>query len=252
LIDGAGIREHIGDPRELQWVDLSELSKETCCSCVDGREERGVIGTPGGDAGEFVLLLAAQEQASGTRFDRAAVREALLDRLERFGAFYMHTDEQALAASGDSEERLLEPAHQGCGHLRLQMQHPDQYGVRRELVGDFLRAFHELRREGAPGLELVRLAGDHRESAVLVVRVEGDESRVPLISPSRGDHQVFVHHPDVASHLRRVQGGPDLFDDIERLAARQLEATLGHLAPGLPVFEARFAADGSCEIGQVT
>lgn len=247
-VDARWIRAHIGTPQEIRWIEVSELLGRTCCSCVDGREERGVIGTPGGDAGEFVLLLTAREQASGATFGRTEIRQALLDRLDRFGSFYMHTDDQAQAASGDSGEHSVEPAHQGCGHLRLMLEHPDQYGVRRELVTDFLRAFHELRSEGTPGLDLVRLAGDHRESAVLNVRVAGDKSRVPLIAPSRGESQVFVNHPDVVSHFRRSGAGSDLFDAVQKLAARQLAATLGHLAPGLPVFEVTFAPDGTYEV----
>jgi hypothetical protein len=147
------------------------------------------------------------------------------------------------------------------------LQHSAEYGTRRELVLSFLRAFFRLWWEGAPETELVVLPGDHREAAVLNVRLAEEVwglSRVPLISPACGGRQMFVNHPDVASFLRRATvqalvrgGGPlsvgtvqeDMLQAaIDELAARQLGVTIGYLAKGLPVFEVVFAADGSFDV----
>ena len=54
-----------------------------------------MIGTPGGDAGEFLLVLAALEQATGTVLDEETVLRTLLANLDNFGVFYMHTDGHA-------------------------------------------------------------------------------------------------------------------------------------------------------------
>ena len=41
----------------------AEIARQDRLSCVDGRDDSGVMGTPGGDAGEFLLALAAVEAA---------------------------------------------------------------------------------------------------------------------------------------------------------------------------------------------
>ena len=83
-------------------------------------------------------------------------------------------------------------------------------------------------------------------------------SRIPLVSPLAAGTQLFISHPQVADFLRKQQTHflalqRDLLDlpygqaqDVERVMAelgvRQLTQTLGVLAKGLPVFEARFNA----------
>ncbi|NPC68864.1 rhodanese-like domain-containing protein [Corallococcus exiguus] len=292
------IERHVGDPSQVRWARLSALLMTGRRSCVDGRDEQGVIGTPGGDAGEFLLALAAVENVTGARFDDATVEELLFQELEVFGRFYMHTDTlawgklvAALAAdqrlssqrlpTRDDEagwhafvdhppvdarpvvmEQLLEPAHMGCGHLKLMLTRPQDYGVRPDLVRSFLRAFHDLRWQGVPELEFVTLSGEHDEAAVLTVFVEEelwDMAPIPLVSPSVGPKQVFVAHPQVAAKHRDhyveffqrlprwVKVEPHqvepLRTEMNALAATQLGHTLKSLARGLPIFEARF--DGS-------
>ena len=55
----AHVEQHIGDPRNVRWIKLASMVSFGHCSCIDGRDERGVVGTLGGDAGEFLLSLAA-------------------------------------------------------------------------------------------------------------------------------------------------------------------------------------------------
>jgi hypothetical protein len=52
----------------VRWVKMAALLLHGKSSCVDGRDDHGVIGTPGGDAGEFLLALTSIE-----RVDRQAV-----------------------------------------------------------------------------------------------------------------------------------------------------------------------------------
>lgn len=298
------VRDHVGDPCSVRWIKLSSMIAHARVSCIDGRDERGIIGSPGGDGGEFLLGLAAIEQATGRILDEETVAQGLLAHFDTFGHFYLHTDVRAFealigalqadprvqpAASGITgpeewfafvrrappglRETLLEhltaPAHLGCGHIRLMLGHSDEYGIRRELVVSFLRAFFRLWWEGAPEVGMTVLPGEHEEGAVVNVRFAEPVwglSRIPLISPACGGRQMFVNHPDVAAFLRRATvrayargAGPlsvepfqadGLQRAVDELAARQLRVTVGRLAEGLPVFDVVFAADGTFDVRQ--
>lgn len=158
---------HAGDPEALRWV---EPGAGVGLSCVDGRSDDDVLGSPGGDAGELLLLLAAAEQ-EGEPIDLGEV-PALIDAwVETFGGFYMHTDSHALARLGQSlaadprlatalpqpldpaaleawlrdpplelREALLahivDPNAVGCGHLASVLRAPEDYELRPELAGD--------------------------------------------------------------------------------------------------------------------
>jgi rhodanese-related sulfurtransferase len=283
------IERHVGDPQSVRFLKLAALSLHGRISCVDGRDDSGVVGTLGGDAGEFVLLLAAIEDTTGKRFSAPEVRALLARRLDALGRFYIHTDIEATNAfigsmRSDSRlddalsgiqgatqwraflmsppadvrdvvlEHLLHPEHLGCGHLRLMWSNPERYGVRGELVSDFIRAFMQERWAGAVEAELVPLPGGHAERAVLRVFVEGELqpfTPIPLVSPSYRGVQMFVCHPRVVSYLRRQlvafalqhralvpDASPEaVHAEIDRLSAKQTEATLGALAKGLPIFD---------------
>jgi rhodanese-related sulfurtransferase len=234
------IEQHVGDPSQVRWVRLAALLVSGKRSCVDGRDPQGVVGTPGGDAGELVLALSAIEAVTGQRIADAAIPQLLLRELDTFGRFYMHTDTHAWATflgsvRGDPRlarglvdptdeaawfellkrpphairpvllEHLLEPANMGCGHLKLMLKNQDEYGVRPELLRGFLRAFYDLLWEGAPEVELATLEGQHDEAAILSVFVDDalwDFTPIPLVSPSVGRNQVFVAHPQVAARHR--------------------------------------------------
>jgi rhodanese-related sulfurtransferase len=296
------VRDHVGDPRSVRWIKLASLVTHERFSCVDGRDERSVIGTPGGDAGEFLLALAAWEQTMGRRLDEPTVRNALLASLDHLGAFYMHTDGHAFDAliervRSDSrlqtmvaritepeewgrffirppeeawdalEEHMTDPAHVGCGHMRLMLEHSDDYGIRRELVVFFLGAFCRLMWAGAPELTLTLLPGGHKEGAVVNVRMEEEIfglSRIPLLSPACSAGQMFVNHPGVSSYLRQAvvelhkrglgglrvdaSKGGDFEAAFSELAERHIERTVGTLAKGLPVYDVEFSRAGSFDV----
>lgn len=291
------VSDHIGDPRTVRWIKLPALVMHGHSACVDGRDERGVVGTPGGDAGKFILALAAVEQATGTTLSGDVIAEALRTHIDTFGDFYIHTDGlafEALIAAVDGDERLeqhvaglktnadwlgfvesppkeardaliehlVRPAHIGCGHIRLMMQHSDEYGLRRELVASVVRSVFRLWWDGLPEVSVTLLPGEHAEGAVVNVRVEKELwglSWVPLISPACGATQMFVNHPQVSARLRgaimqfHLRGhGPVPVADREpafraafaELAERHLAVTLGYLAKDLPVYEVTFRGDG--------
>ncbi|HEU0036034.1 MAG TPA: rhodanese-like domain-containing protein [Kofleriaceae bacterium] len=235
------IAEHVLDPLAVRWVKLGAFLLHGKRSCVDGRDEQGVIGTPGGDAGELLLALAVTERITRKSFSDEDVERILVRHIDTFGRFYMHTDVIAttqlivegyhkdpriaphvanLASAEDWRhfhkrpppeireavlEHLVKPELMGCGHLRLAMM-LDEYGVRPALARAFLRAFHRLRWTGSPELEWVVLGGAHEEGAVANVVVDGNlhtYTRIPLVSPSVSGVQMFVNHPQVTAFLRR-------------------------------------------------
>lgn len=236
------IRDHVGDPRSVQWVKMAAFLLHGKISCVDGRDDHGVVGTPGGDAGELLLAVAATEALTGRTIARPAFAALLSAYLDTFGHFYVHTDTAAgnrFIASMRADpvlgpelpppsmeafqwrrylmeppehlrplmlEHVGLPEHIGCGHLRLMSQHGEEYGVRPELVRWFFQEYFTIRWNGAVEAEFVVLGGGHREGAVVNVRL-GDEiwpfTRVPLVSPACGETQMFVNHPEVAAFLRR-------------------------------------------------
>jgi len=299
------IAAHVGDASHVRWMKLAALLVNGKRSCVDGRDDAGVIGTPGGDAGETLLALAAVETVASVRFSQAMLRHLLQVDLDTFGRFYLHTDLHAdhalraavasdaglrahckdvqddaawraflrhppAAAQGALAELLAQPAHLGCGHVKRLVTHAESYGVRPGLAQDFLRVLHEARMAGAPEVEWVTLSGEHDEHGVLNVTLEEQPwmfTSVPLVSPRVGSHQLFVNHPQVAAwqreqyldflvHARVVPGLtaahlPALQAEVPRLAVRQMAATLGALAAGLPVYEACFLLDGGVSVRQV-
>jgi len=236
----ADVEAHVGDPTSVRWMKMAAILSHGRQSCVDGRDETAVVGTPGGDAGELLLGLSAVEAVSGEKLTPLQIRTILARRLGTLGRFYLHGDvasANALIASMRSDRRLdstlskisetmqwrrffasppahvreivlehtLLPAHVGCGHLRLMATKPDVYGARPELVFGLLEAFFRARWDGAIDAEFTALPGGHQEGAVLDVRIDEELrafTQVPLISPLAQGTQTFVSHPEVASYLR--------------------------------------------------
>ncbi|MBL8912146.1 MAG: rhodanese-like domain-containing protein [Archangium sp.] len=238
------IRHHVGDPRTVRWAKLAAFLMHGKTSCVDGRDDHGVVGTPGGDAGEFLLTLASVEWITGKEIPGAQLPKLLLRWVEAFGHFYFHTDVNALntyikklradpripesslplrtdppqawrnfSAGPPQEirqfvlEHLVGADTTGCGHIRFMLTKSAEYGIREGLVRDFLNAFVTTRWNGLVELEYVPLSGGHREGAVVNVRLEEDVqpyTLVPLISPQVSGMQMFVNHPDVTSYSRQL------------------------------------------------
>lgn len=269
---------HVSDRDHVRMTKAATLLLHGTQACVDGRDAHAIIGTPGGDAGELILALAVAEQLGRAPFSEASVDRVFADYLDAFGHFYLHTDVHAArrwldsaGVAGDDVDGLLrapprdaqvallgraaEPAHIGCGHLRLTVERPEAYGVRPGLVHAVLSAYFRRLWSGDARLEFVVLEGSHAESAVLTVQMGQAVhaySQVPLVSPRVGDTEVFVVHPEVSAFVREQNaaflleevpslmsagvGETSFLDALERLAAVQIGETIEALAPGLPVF----------------
>jgi len=233
------IEIHIGDPKQVRWTKAATLLLHGTESCVDGRDDHAVIGTPGGDAGELLAGLATMEKVTGATLTTDQVAELFDGYVDAFGHFYMHTDDHALAALGArlrghaafaglplgelhmvedlvrhppraKQEALMpllsEAAHIGCGHLRLVTQHPEEYGVPPKLVEAFFRAFFRRLWRGDERLEYVVLEGEHEEGAVVNITLGRDVhpyTEIPMVAPKHQGQEMFVNHPQVASFIRR-------------------------------------------------
>ncbi|MHC4452231.1 MAG: rhodanese-like domain-containing protein, partial [Planctomycetota bacterium] len=81
------VREHVGDPRSVHWIKVTSMIAQGSRSCIDGRDDRAVVGTPGGDGGEFLLLLGAIERVTGRSLDEQTVERELLAHLDLYGHF---------------------------------------------------------------------------------------------------------------------------------------------------------------------
>ena len=219
----------------LCWISSDDFLNHISTHCVDGREGCAIVGAPGGDAGEFLLTLAAVEKITGHEIPVGSVKTLFEDYSLYFGHFYFHTDSHmleqlAVDMENDPEmsgyvkglthdqvivelenlirmppakirerllERLISIVKLGCGHLALMRQRESEYGVRTALVNAFLKAFYESMWNGER-VEWEVLKGDHAEKAVLNIIAEtGDEipPQLPLVAPSCHGEQVFVNHP---------------------------------------------------------
>lgn len=298
------IVDHVGDRSKVRRVKLAAFLLARHTSCVDGREDRAIIGTPGGDSGELLLAAAAVERSTGSLLDLSHIPALTRAFADTFGGLYMHTDNHALnrltrslnsdvrfqgavaglATVDDWEtflrepphhlrepllEHLVVPDHVGCGHIKLALTRPADYGIRAEIIVAFLRAFYLAWWDGATDHSWVVLGGDHAEGAVVNVTLEDELTpftEIPMVAPSIGGVQMFVNHPQVVSYLRTqtaqflTQRVPHLLPPtanydrlaelIPSLGAEQGLATLKALAAGLPVFDVHFDRAGTFTVNQ--
>lgn len=234
------LRTTLARPGAVLWTSAASLLGANTVSCIDGREEAPVLGTPGGDAGELVLSLAALEQLLGHPLDPAWIATIFDRYVDDFGRFYLHTDLHAIerlaaALRADPrtapatatwrghedvrafvrsppqamEEALLEhlvaPENVGCGHIRLMITQPSRYGVREGLVSDVLRAAFRRGWRRPELLEYAILDGEHEERGVLEVQIEHAvhaHTLVPMVAPHVGTRELFVLHPQVTAFVR--------------------------------------------------
>lgn len=260
---GAGTPVYL-DPRHVRWVRTAALLATGSESCVDGRDSHAVIGTPGGDAGELLLALAAAEQAGSKPLAAREVETVIDAWLDAFGRLYIHSDVHALQALrarllADPRfarsapqladvtsiealvrhpprelaplllEHLLAPESVGCGHLRSMLLAPDSYQVRKELVVSVLQGIFQRLWRAPESIDWVVLSGEHDEQAVVVVRLAGEirpYTKVPAIAPASELGQAFVAHPQVTAYLRE-QNASFLLEQLPALRQRVSLAELG-------------------------
>jgi len=265
----------------ITWVEAKDLLDATAESCVDGRGHDGIVGTPGGNAGEFILALTVVEKAGRQELDLDKVDEILKRYLEKTGKFYFHTDDHHPdPRSGITEnttesekEKLLETLVKaesiGCGHIGLMTKNPQEYGVRPELLKAVMKSIYKTLWEKPETMEFVVLEGGHKEGAIVNILVDGevnDDTKIPTVAPSHDDIQIFVNHPQAVKYLRDkiaedmeyVIGG-DLGGEFnlesfkeysQKIGDEQLKFTINNLpsAKDKPIYNIKISSDDKCEI----
>ena len=125
-----------------------------------------MIGTPGGDIGEFLLgyncYLDGKNQRAA-QFDevKSDLAAFINQHCSRARPFYKHTDKGTLdnlvlemGASSFPEKRpdnsdawlraLSHSQHTGCGHFRSILSSPEKYSIQKDLPAQVVRAFYDL------------------------------------------------------------------------------------------------------------
>lgn len=280
----------------VRWVKMGELFQEEYDACVDGRETNPVVGNPGGDVSRLAEAVIAVGQVAGRHFNPGEILKVFDWYLGHVGRFYMHTDAHAMhhlaefLNEGYGAKRmggkkfhtpaemynyvinpdprlqvflsryLLDPRFVGCGHMKLMMTKPEQYGMSEKVLRSLSVAFFDTMwnvPERAPQLAYPCLPGDHKEGAVVNIVIPAEEltekTMVPMVAPSDGKISVFVNHPQVVkfmnkqvAYLLAKEGGSvikDLIVDpdavvthMEQLQNEGVRQTVSALAWGLPVY----------------
>lgn len=209
-------------------------------SDFDGRATYAVMGTPGADLGEFILLLHSLEGAIGMPGRTSSpladgdvyqlLSEFLLDMSTNGKShFSLVTDEAAVQSWTDSAEvtdarhpmtpdgmsRAIAtsalPGSIGSKHLRFMVENPQEYGVRKGLASAAIRAFFQIYFDSThpsqPRLMLIVAEGKHEEKGVVVVDrtsvyPEACAKLTPLIVPNTGRQEYFVYHRAAADEFR--------------------------------------------------
>lgn len=236
---------HLGTGDNVQFIKVAAFLTHGRLSCIDGRDDSGVIGAPGGDMGEFIIHLSTIEQLTGTPLTESQITTLFQRRLDAFGRFYMHTDQdssdrvvKALCDEVDQSiaekvrdvpgdfalhsilldvkksqlEQVLDiltrPEHLGCGHLKFMLTNSEKYRVREGLVRSALKTFFRTRYQGATECDYIVLSGVHEECGVANITLKKEihsYTKIPLISPSISHKQIFVNHGEISKYLRHQQ-----------------------------------------------
>lgn len=290
------IARYLAEPNVVRWVKLGELLTSEYDACVDGRETNPIVGNPGGDVSRLAEAIIAVGAVAGRHFNPGEILKIFDWYLSHVGRFYMHTDEHAMAHlaeflnEGYGAKRmggkkfhtpaemynfvinpdprlqvflsryLLDPRFVGCGHMKLMMTKPEQYGMSEKVLRSLSVAFFDTMwnvPEKGSQLAYPCFPGDHREGAVVnIVIAESeltDKTMVPMVAPADGKISVFVNHPQVVRFVNKkvayllAKEGKTVIKDLEvdpdavvahmeHLQNEGVRQTVSALAWGLPVY----------------
>lgn len=217
----------IGDVSSFELEPVVESSFAT----IDGRVQGTILGTPGGDAGEFVLALQIYSEMMGP--DAHLTKDHVLNILKDYlsymkqNTFYFASDDSAvqhlqkqLGVIGldlespreqyKSELRkvLAQPENVGDLHFKELLTESITYAVNKTLVECFVHAFYELLWQGNSKVHLDILAGHTGlEQAFLEVKTDMNclkQNRALKIKAHTNEFSVFVNHDEAVS-LKRAE-----------------------------------------------
>lgn len=292
----AEIGEYLKQKGVVRWVKLGDLLSSEYDACVDGRETNPIVGNPGGDVSRLAEAIIAVGAVAGRHFNPGEILKVFDWYLGHVGRFYMHTDEHAMhhlaefLNEGYGAKRmggkkfhtpsemynfvtnpdprlqvflsryLLDPRFIGCGHMKLMMTKPEQYGMSEKVLRSISVAFFDTMwnvPEKAGQLAYPCLPGDHKEGAVVNIVIPSEKltenTMVPMVAPTDGKISMFVNHPQVVqflnekvAYLLAKEGGAVIKDldvdpdavvaHMEHLQNEGVRQTVSALAWGLPVY----------------
>lgn len=290
------IGSYLKQKQVVRWAKLGDIFQQEYDACVDGRETSPVVGNPGGDVSRLAEAVIAVGAVAGRHFNPGEILKIFDWYLGHIGRFYMHTDEHAMHHLAEflnegygakrmggkkfhtSQEMynfvtnpdprlqvflsryLLDPRFVGCGHMKLMMTKPAQYGMSEKVLRSLSVAFFDTMwnvPEKASQLAYPMLPGDHKEGAVVNIVIPYEEltedTLIPMVAPTNGKISMFVNHPQVIQYLNKkvayllAKEGKTIIKDLdvdpeavvthmEQLQNEGVRQTVSALAWGLPVY----------------
>lgn len=256
-------------PHSMVWLSTDEIVEKVPCTCVDGRTSGLRYSAAGGSLGLLLTILNYAAHKRGRDISDAEIQQSILGIAEGISPVYLHTDQHAIeliyarmglpsetrlrALNAQQQRSFIELAikadHQGCGHIKLMMQHPDQYGVSLKLAERILKQFLIAFFAKTENVLFDVLSGHHEEEQVFIIEqqknIDTRNETVLVLENKTEGQQFFCHRPLKRElikrfcHLLAAQSVyPFNDDDRAELALehnRQAETTLGILAGDLVV-----------------
>lgn len=275
VVSAADLEAYLSQTATLEWTHVNQFS----FASLDGRNDEKIMGTAGGDMGEFIQALQAYTKITGVVLTPSEV-ESLFARLLKTMSrekFSFSTDEKAyrklaiatgcqnlkIADIGEKRKKDLIlskfesedlPEFLGDPFLKFLSQNLEATGVRREYIVSAIQAFHlSLWRHNAESDALCYLEFKGRVDPKALIRVKTpgycvDQGLTPLISPQVCAGQTFIVHTDAVKLFRRelvnliAKPGDNLQDilaEFNTLAQTNLEKFWDTFS-GLPSFTVTF------------
>eukprot|EP00299_Pterocystis_sp_00344_P009265 c3845_g1_i1.p1 GENE.c3845_g1_i1~~c3845_g1_i1.p1 ORF type:complete len:381 (-),score=96.83 c3845_g1_i1:140-1282(-) len=278
VLTAEDVEGHISPIPILAWTDVSTAS----FGCVDGRTAEPTLGTWGGDIGEFITALNVYEQMASIRLSQLDVTNIFRKYLETSSRKKFTTCMSSLSirqmfgSVEDLEDAIRNPAEEkqaalwlkiadpnfiGNDHLKLMLEKPSDYAVRKELVQHVIHSFYDiLWNQYDPlreKLNIQLLNGDHEERGIVSITVPDfciKQARLaPLIAPRSQSSSLAIANPDAVQVLRRdfslffsrgtlpVVRADEMTKRLNILAAGQGGLSKKVLYEHLPVYNARIS-----------
>lgn len=189
---------------------------------MDFKGTRPMLGTPGGDFGEFLLAFNCfLDVKQETRVEYDLVRKTLEDFISKHcppnRPFYKHTDAARLLQLNKSMKtwyfpaerpnnweswlnNLIDPEFHGCGHLRSMLTDPKSYNLQPQLVEHLVKSFYDLYwnpdYKGRLRLDILPSPDGLTEAGVVIHDTEQCNGFTPLVGKS-GLYSVHLHAQNI-------------------------------------------------------
>jgi len=242
----------------LEWAHIAQTS----FSSLDGRNDEKVLGTPGGDMGEFIQALNAYTKVSNKVFtadEVSAIFERYLKVMTR-NKFFYETDERSYlkiaVATGCKNLHVAEmgglrhkreaylsviatPEYIGDRFIRFLAQNSTDLGLVPEYVQYALAAYHKVLwtnpSEKAQKLCYLEVKGKGDTHKALVNIMTPifcvDQGLAPMVSQQLAcPAPVLINHPDAVKILRRELVSVFKYDGEPKVDPRDVLAAYNELA----------------------